>query len=111
MQRSCDFFSPQFHGVELGVLRLRLKTEAFLESRLKAGLPTLFYLWTPHIFHTEFVALKVEASLLAVNEDWPSTVVQTHLVAAKLLAVGNFSVTRSLSANSDGLNSARMVPE
>jgi hypothetical protein len=70
------FLQLPFHVVELGVL----KTEAFLESRLKAGLPTLFYLWTPHIFHTKYRLNRIhlpEFSKQAFGEgrsDYPTEV-------------------------------------
>ncbi len=50
------FLKLPYQVVELGVPA----AEAFLESRLEAGLPTLFYLWTPHIFHAKYRLNRIQ---------------------------------------------------
>jgi hypothetical protein len=77
------FLQLPYQVVELGVL----DAEAFLESRLKAGLPTLFYLWTPHVFHTKYRLNRIhlpEYSSQAFSEgksDYPTEVSATPLSA------------------------------
>jgi hypothetical protein len=74
-----------YQVVELG----KLAAEAFLESRLKAGLPTLFYLWTPHVFHTKYRLNRIhlpEYSSQAFSEgrsDYPTEVSATPLTSAQ----------------------------
>ena len=75
------FLQLPYQVVELG----ELAAEAFLESRLKAGLPTLFYLWTPHIFHVKYRLSRIylpEFSKQAFSEgrsDYPIEVNTTLL--------------------------------
>jgi hypothetical protein len=79
------FLQLPYQVVELGVL----DAEAFLESRLKAGLPTLFYLWTPHVFHTKYRLNRIhlpEYSSQAFSEgksDYPTEVSVTPLTFAQ----------------------------
>ena len=75
-----------YQVVELGVLA----AEAFLDSRLEAGLPTLFYLWTPHIFHTKYSLNRIqlpEFSARAFSKgqsDYPTEVNTMPLTFARL---------------------------
>ena len=70
------FLQLPYQVVELG----ELAAEAFLESRLEAGLPTLFYLWTPHLFHAKYRLNRIylpEFSQQAFSEgrsDYPTEV-------------------------------------
>jgi hypothetical protein len=79
------FLQLPYQVVELGVL----DAEAFLESRLKAGLPTLFYLWTPHIFHAKYRLNRIhlpEFSKQAFSEgrsDYPTEVSVMPLTFAR----------------------------
>jgi hypothetical protein len=79
------FLQLPYEVVELGVLA----AEAFLESRLKAGLPTLFFLWTPHIFHAKYKLNRIhlpEFSKQAFSEgrsDYPTEVSATLLTFAR----------------------------
>jgi hypothetical protein len=75
------FLQLQYTVVELGVLA----AEAFIESRLSAGLPTLFYLWTPHILLTKYKLNRIylpEFSWQAFSEgksDYPMEVQRSYV--------------------------------
>jgi hypothetical protein len=85
-----QFLQLPYQVVELGVLA----AEAFLESRLRAGLPTLFYLWTPHFFHTKYSLNRIqlpEFSTRAFSEgrsDYPTEVNAMPLTFARLTGHG-----------------------
>jgi hypothetical protein len=84
------FLQLPYQVVELGVLA----AEAFLERRLEAGLPTLFYLWTPHIFHAKYRLNRVQLPEFSPEafskgrSDYPTEVNAMPLTFARLTGYG-----------------------
>jgi ABC-type proline/glycine betaine transport system substrate-binding protein len=57
---------------------------ALIKNRLKADLPTLFYLWTPHALHLEYDLERIQLprhsspGFAAATSDFPIEVGSTH---------------------------------